>query len=78
MRMCNGSYTENPACVVLQVKSFPSNPWLVELLGMDLYIIDHTAHHVDGRFNFGKRLSFWDRVFGTFRSMRPEGGKKQA
>lgn len=50
----------------IKVKSFPSNPWLVEWLNMDLYIVDHTAHHVDGRCNFGKRLSFWDRVFGTF------------
>lgn len=54
-----------PTC--RQVKSFPSNPWLVELLKIDLQVADHTMHHIDGRVNFGKRLSAWDRLFDTFK-----------
>jgi len=49
----------------IKVKSFPSNPWLVQWLGIDLQAADHTLHHVDGRCNFGKRLNLWDRVFNT-------------
>jgi len=53
--------------VQIKVKSFPSNPWLVELLKIDLQVADHTMHHIDGRVNFGKRLSAWDRLFDTFK-----------
>lgn len=40
--------------------------WLPRLLGIELYIDDHTTHHRVSKKNFGKRFSLWDKVFGTF------------
>ena len=46
--------------------SFPQCVWLPRLLGVELRTADHDAHHLDGRRNFAKRFSLWDRAFGTF------------
>ena len=48
-------------------RSFGPFPWLPTALGIDLHSDDHQWHHIDGRFNFSKRLILWDWVFGTFR-----------
>ena len=33
----------------------------------ELYVCDHDLHHSAVRCNYGKRLSLWDKVFGTYR-----------
>lgn len=48
--------------------SFPQFIWLPKMFGIELYAHDHNLHHLDGRCNYGKRLSLWDKVFGTYRS----------
>lgn len=49
------------------VSSFPQFIWLPRLLGIELYSEDHDLHHTAFRYNFSKRFSIWDRVFGTFK-----------
>ena len=31
-----------------------------------LYVCDHDLHHSAVRCNYGKRLSLWDKAFGTY------------
>jgi len=38
---------------------------LFELLGIDLRVPHHTAHHQRPLTNFGKRTTLWDRLLGT-------------
>lgn len=49
-----------------RASSFTQCIWLPRLLGIELYIADHTMHHTVSKKNFGKRFSLWDKVFGTF------------
>lgn len=48
--------------------SFPQFPWLVKYLGIELYTEDHDLHHRYTNCNFSKRLSFWDKIFGTYKN----------
>lgn len=42
--------------------------WLPKLLGIELYSRDHALHHTMPMYNFSKRFSIWDKVFGTYYS----------
>lgn len=46
--------------------SFAQCIWLPRLLGIELYTEDHDLHHRKLHCNYGKRLSLWDKVFGTY------------
>lgn len=62
------------------VSSFPQCIWLPKLLSIDLYVEDHDHHHSQGRVNFSKRFSLWDKCFGTYASGRrrsPRIGEKR-
>jgi len=52
------------------ISSFPQFMWLPKLLGMELYGEDHDVHHTHYKYNFAKRFSLWDKVFGTYLSYR--------
>ena len=39
---------------------------IVELCGLDLLVLDHTMHHKVPMSNFSKRMTLWDRAFGTY------------
>ena len=45
--------------------SFPQCIWLVKTLGIEAYTEDHNIHHTNPDYNFSKRFTLWDKVFGT-------------
>jgi len=47
--------------------SFLQFIYLPRLFGIELYSRDHGLHHYNPNFNFSKRFSIWDKVFGTFK-----------
>lgn len=47
--------------------SFCQCIWLPRMLGMELYTEDHNLHHTDFVYNYSKRFSLWDKVFGTYK-----------
>jgi sterol desaturase/sphingolipid hydroxylase (fatty acid hydroxylase superfamily) len=63
------TYVEVAGHSGLEIKgfSFPQMP-LVNVFGFCLRVQDHDLHHTHPRWNFAKRFSLWDRLFGTFRS----------
>lgn len=50
----------------LKGSSFIPFVWIPRLLGIALTSRDHEVHHRLPGWNFSKRFSLWDRVFGTF------------
>ena len=46
--------------------SFAQCIWLPRALGIELYTEDHDLHHSKFKWNYGKRFSLWDKVFGTY------------
>ena len=44
--------------------------WLPKLLEIELYTEDHDLHHSMNNCNYSKRFSFWDKLFGTYKSFR--------
>lgn len=48
--------------------SFPQCVWLPRALGIELYAEDHALHHMKPGWNFAKRFTLWDKVFGTYRN----------
>ena len=50
---------------IQQTGSFVQCVWIPRLLGIDLYTADHDIHHRLSYWNYSKRFSLWDRVFGT-------------
>ena len=48
------------------ISSFPQFMWLPKYLGIELYSEDHCIHHTHYRYNYAKRFSLWDKLFGTF------------
>ena len=46
--------------------SFPQLPWLVKYVNIELYTEDHDLHHRHLNCNYAKRLSIWDKMFGTY------------
>ncbi|GAB9475513.1 hypothetical protein Gpo141_00012605 [Globisporangium polare] len=67
------TYVEVAGHSGLEIKgfSFPQLPWLNELFPICLRVHDHDLHHAHPKFNFAKRFSLWDKLFGTFRAGRP-------
>lgn len=51
------------------ISSFSQFIWLPRLLGIEIYSEDHDAHHTKIKYNFSKRFTLWDRVFGTFKRL---------
>jgi len=41
--------------------------WLPKLLHIELYTEDHDLHHSLHNFNYGKRFSLYDKIFGTYK-----------
>jgi sterol desaturase/sphingolipid hydroxylase (fatty acid hydroxylase superfamily) len=52
---------------IRKVGSFVQCIWIPQLFSISLYTIDHDNHHRWNHFNYGKRFSLWDRVFGTYK-----------
>ncbi len=50
----------------LRGSSFISFIWLPKWFGIELYTKDHALHHQNPAWNFSKRFSLWDKVFGTY------------
>jgi methylsterol monooxygenase len=50
----------------IKASSFAECMWLPRLFGIELYAEDHFEHHINYNKNYGKRLSLWDKAFGTF------------
>jgi sterol desaturase/sphingolipid hydroxylase (fatty acid hydroxylase superfamily) len=48
--------------------SFPQFIWIPKMLGIQLYSNDHNTHHTNPQYNFSKRFSIWDKLFGTFKN----------
>ena len=48
--------------------SFTQFIWLPKLLNISLYTEDHDLHHDKSNYNYAKRFSLWDKVFGTYLS----------
>jgi len=48
--------------------SFPQCIWLAKLLRIELYTEDHDLHHSLNNCNYAKRLSLWDKAFGTYKA----------
>jgi sterol desaturase/sphingolipid hydroxylase (fatty acid hydroxylase superfamily) len=51
---------------VLKGSSFTPCIWIPKWFGISLYSCDHELHHRFYGYNFSKRFSLWDKVFGTF------------
>ena len=49
------------------VGSFPQCIWLPQILDIDFYTGDHNIHHTNPDYNFSKRFSLWDKLFGTYK-----------
>jgi hypothetical protein len=50
--------------------SFPQFVWLPKVLHIELYTDDHDLHHSQNNCNYSKRFSLWDKVFGTYKSLK--------
>jgi sterol desaturase/sphingolipid hydroxylase (fatty acid hydroxylase superfamily) len=48
--------------------SFPQFPWITKSLNIELYTEDHDSHHRFFKYNYSKRFSLWDKVFGTYKN----------
>ena len=46
--------------------SFTQFIWLPKKLNIELYTEDHDYHHQNGKCNYSKRFSLWDKLFGTY------------
>jgi len=46
--------------------SFPQFKWLPQFFKIELYTRDHNKHHTHANYNFSKRFSIWDKLFGTY------------
>jgi sterol desaturase/sphingolipid hydroxylase (fatty acid hydroxylase superfamily) len=46
--------------------SFAQFIWIPRMLNIELYTEDHDLHHRKLNCNYGKRLSLWDKFFGTY------------
>jgi sterol desaturase/sphingolipid hydroxylase (fatty acid hydroxylase superfamily) len=47
--------------------SFAQFIWIPKWLNIELYTEDHDLHHSQSRYNYSKRFSLWDKLFGTFK-----------
>jgi len=46
--------------------SFPICIWLPKLFNIELFTKQHDLHHSKFFYNYSKRFSLWDKVFGTY------------
>ena len=46
--------------------SFPQCIWIPRMLGIEMYSENHNLHHLNAHYNFSKRFTLWDKVFGTY------------
>lgn len=51
-----------------KTSSFVQFIWITRLLNISLFSKDHLIHHSHVMYNFSKRFSLWDKLFGTFKS----------
>lgn len=59
-----------------KISSFVFLPQLPQLLGIDLHIEDHDAHHAERLVNFSKQFSIWDKAFGTYQRGHKAAGAR--
>ena len=50
----------------LKSSSFSQCVWLPKIFNIELYLKNHDDHHSKNNFNYSKRFSLWDKIFGTF------------
>lgn len=48
--------------------SFVQFVWITRLLDIQLFSKHHLIHHSHVMYNFSKRFSLWDKLFGTFKN----------
>jgi len=53
---------------VYPLVSFPQFIWLPNFFKFALYREDHNLHHSKNNCNYSKRFSFWDKLFGTYKT----------
>lgn len=58
------------------ISSFPQLIWLPKFLGIELYSEDHSIHHTHYTYNYSKRFSIWDKMFGTYKEQDYSQSKK--
>ena len=46
--------------------------FIPRLLDIDLNKADHFLHHLSSKYNFSKRFSLWDKVFGTYKQYKKQ------
>ncbi|OQR91312.1 hypothetical protein THRCLA_09038 [Thraustotheca clavata] len=65
------TYVEIAGHSGLEIKgfSFPQMP-LMSIFSICLRVHDHDLHHTHPTYNFAKRFSVWDKLFGTFQAAR--------
>ena len=51
---------------IIKSSSFIECIYLSKLLNIESYNVDHNKHHTFVNCNYSKRLSLWDKVFGTY------------
>ena len=54
---------------------FPQCFIIPELLDINLNNADHFLHHLNCKYNYSKRFTLWDKVFGTFKPYKPKNNK---
>jgi sterol desaturase/sphingolipid hydroxylase (fatty acid hydroxylase superfamily) len=47
--------------------SFTQFVFLPKLLAIELYTEDHHLHHALNKYNYSKRFTLWDKLFGTYK-----------
>lgn len=57
---------------VYPLGSFPQFIWLPKFFNFALYREDHNLHHSKNNCNYSKRFSFWDKIFGTYKTNHHE------
>lgn len=46
--------------------------YIPRILDIDLNKADHFLHHISHKYNYSKRFSLWDKVFGTYKQYKLE------
>jgi sterol desaturase/sphingolipid hydroxylase (fatty acid hydroxylase superfamily) len=54
---------------IYPTSSFPQCPFVVKWFEIELYTEDHDSHHRLINCNYSKRLSLWDKVFGSYKKI---------
>lgn len=59
--------TSGHMAVFSRSTSFMQCMWIPKILNIELSSYDHYQHHVYSNYNYGKRFSLWDKIFGTYK-----------